>query len=150
MSGTTQEPFAGLVTAGVQIVKVINMIAATVGNPNGQLAGQAGSASEAPDIVWDSTNAQLWICIVTGSSATAKWVNFLQGSTGGDASPLVVTAASGETLPLAQWLTAAGLALILSSLPQATTPGAIPIVNHRSLPVGSLYMDHGLLCQVQP
>ena len=155
MSGTAQEPFAGLRTAGGQIVKVMSMIAAAAGNPKGQLAGQAGSASEAPDIIWDSTTAQLWVCTVTGSRETAKWANLLQGVAQGDVaqgdvSLLTVTAAGGTTLTLAQWLTAAGLAAILNSLPHATTSGGIPIVNERSLPVGSLYMDHGLLCQVQP
>lgn len=43
------------------------------GNPNGQLAGTAGSATIPASVAWDYTNDILYVCTTTGSSSTAVW-----------------------------------------------------------------------------
>lgn len=43
------------------------------GNPNGFVAGTAGSASIPASAVWDYTNKILYICTQTGTAATAIW-----------------------------------------------------------------------------
>ena len=46
------------------------------GNPNGHVAGTAGSpGGPPPTVCWDSTDGEWWICTTTGSTATAVWVN---------------------------------------------------------------------------
>ncbi len=49
------------------------------GNPNGHVAGNAGTAGGAqgivPDILWDSTNNVIWACTTSGPATTAVWVN---------------------------------------------------------------------------
>ena len=46
------------------------------GNPNGNVAGWAGSSGSIPSVpslVWDTVDAVLWICTVSGTSSTAQW-----------------------------------------------------------------------------
>jgi hypothetical protein len=43
------------------------------GNPNGQLAGTAGSATVAASVAWDYVNDILYVCTTTGTSTTAVW-----------------------------------------------------------------------------
>lgn len=43
------------------------------GNPNGSVAGTAGSAGVMPTEYWDFTNNILYICTTTGSTTTAVW-----------------------------------------------------------------------------
>jgi hypothetical protein len=43
------------------------------GNPNGQLAGTAGSATVPASVAWDYTNDILYVCTTTGTSTTAVW-----------------------------------------------------------------------------
>lgn len=43
------------------------------GNPNGNVAGTAGSGSIPSDAVWDTTNNILYICTTTGVAAAAVW-----------------------------------------------------------------------------
>lgn len=43
------------------------------GNPNGSVAGTAGSGSVLADAIYDITNNILYICTTTGSSSTAVW-----------------------------------------------------------------------------
>ena len=46
------------------------------GNPNGNVAGNAGTAgSLPPDLVWDTTNGEWWICTTSGVGASAVWFN---------------------------------------------------------------------------
>ena len=45
------------------------------GNPNGFVAGTAGSANNPPSMVWDYTNGALYACVVTGTTSTALWNN---------------------------------------------------------------------------
>ena len=76
MSFSNQQPWAGVAGApdGVVVVRTMNLITIIQGSPHGVLAGQSGSASVPPDIVWDWVNKCLWVC--TGSSAdptTAIW-----------------------------------------------------------------------------
>lgn len=50
------------------------------GNPNGQLAGTAGSVNTNASIAWDYTNAILYICTTTGDATGAVWTNPVSGS----------------------------------------------------------------------
>jgi hypothetical protein len=43
------------------------------GNPNGSVAGTAGSAGVPASVYWDSTNNILYVATQTGSSSTAVW-----------------------------------------------------------------------------
>lgn len=43
------------------------------GNPNGQLAGTAGSVNTNASIAWDYANNLLYVCITSGNAATAVW-----------------------------------------------------------------------------
>ena len=43
------------------------------GNPNGQLAGTAGSATIPASVAWDYVNDILYVCTTTGTSTTAVW-----------------------------------------------------------------------------
>lgn len=43
------------------------------GNPNGSVAGTAGSSGVLPTEYWDYTNNVLYICTTTGSTTTAAW-----------------------------------------------------------------------------
>lgn len=43
------------------------------GNPNGGLAGTAGSATIPASVAWDFTNDILYVCTATGTSSTAVW-----------------------------------------------------------------------------
>lgn len=43
------------------------------GNPNGNLAGTAGSGTVKADVVWDRTNGVLYVCTTTGDASTAVW-----------------------------------------------------------------------------
>ena len=76
MSDTNQQPFAGIAgsPSGIVLVKTANFMILTSGSPVGVIAGQSGNASTPPDMVWDYTNAVLWICTVSGSTpATTTW-----------------------------------------------------------------------------
>ena len=70
MSDTNQQPFAGIAgsPSGIVLVKTANFMILTSGSPVGVIAGQSGNASTPPDMVWDYTNAVLWICTVSGST----------------------------------------------------------------------------------
>jgi hypothetical protein len=57
------------------------------GNPNGAVAGTAGSVNRPPDTIWDYTNGILYICTTTGTTVTAVWTNVV---------------ASGSPLPVPQ------------------------------------------------
>lgn len=43
------------------------------GNPNGVLAGSAGSATIKASVAWDYTNDILYVCTTTGTASTAVW-----------------------------------------------------------------------------
>lgn len=61
-------------------VQVIN------GNPNGQLAGTAGTFGGLPSsMAWDATNNILYVCTTSGSSVSAVWTAVNAGS----ATPIV-------------------------------------------------------------
>lgn len=49
------------------------VILAVNGNPNGQLAGTAGSVNTRASIAYDYTNSALYVCTTTGTSSTAVW-----------------------------------------------------------------------------
>ena len=44
------------------------------GDPNGQLAGTAGSSGVQPSVAWDYQNQIWFVCRTTGNAATAVWV----------------------------------------------------------------------------
>lgn len=50
------------------------------GNPNGVIAGTAGSSGVMPDVYWDYTNSILYICTTTGTAVTAVWTALNQAS----------------------------------------------------------------------
>ena len=54
--------------------------AAVNGNPNGQLAGTAGSVNTNASLAWDYTNGILYVCTTTGNAAGAVWTNPVSGS----------------------------------------------------------------------
>ncbi len=43
------------------------------GNPNGHVAGTAGSSGVLPTECWDYANSVLYVCTTTGNAATAVW-----------------------------------------------------------------------------
>jgi hypothetical protein len=43
------------------------------GNPNGNVSGAAASGNLPPSTVWDSANNLLYVCIASGTTATAQW-----------------------------------------------------------------------------
>lgn len=43
------------------------------GNPNGNVAGTAGSGAILSSVVWDRSNNLLYVCTTTGSAMTAVW-----------------------------------------------------------------------------
>src|SRR3989304_10545818 len=43
------------------------------GNPNGFVAGTAGTGAIQSDMIWDRTNSVLYICTVSGVAASAVW-----------------------------------------------------------------------------
>lgn len=43
------------------------------GNPNGNVAGTAGSGSIQSDVLWDRTNSILYVCTTSGVAASAVW-----------------------------------------------------------------------------
>lgn len=54
-------------------VSTIAQVQGTNGNPNGQLAGTAGSAGIPASMDWDYTNDILYVCTTTGNAASAVW-----------------------------------------------------------------------------
>ncbi len=69
---------ANLVTEIGQALKVYlgaNIGATYAGNPNGHVAGNAGvDGVSFPTLLWDTTNNLLWVCVTTGTTATAVWI----------------------------------------------------------------------------
>lgn len=46
------------------------------GNPNGNVAGTAGTPGGSPsDAIFDTSNTLVWICTTTGTAGTAVWTN---------------------------------------------------------------------------
>lgn len=53
------------------------------GNPNGNVAGNAGtSISLTNSMLWDTTNKILWLCTTSGTASTAVWTQIASTSTG--------------------------------------------------------------------
>ena len=73
MSFTNQLPFAGIAGApyGVVVVKTANFMTLLQGNPNGIIAGQSGTSSVPPDMVWDWFGKNLWVCTQSGGTPAA-------------------------------------------------------------------------------
>ena len=51
------------------------MVEPVVGDPNGQLAGTAGSVNTNTSLAWDTTNNILYACITGGDNTHAVWIN---------------------------------------------------------------------------
>ncbi len=45
------------------------------GNPNGHVAGTAAVGNFPPTFLWDTTNQDLWTCVLSGNSTLAQWVS---------------------------------------------------------------------------
>ena len=73
------------------------------GNPNGNVAGTAGSGTTPSSVVWDRTNNVLYVCTTTGVAAAAVWTvaNAGGGSTAwtADISPAQITASQNNYDP---------------------------------------------------
>jgi hypothetical protein len=61
-----------LITAGT--TNSFGQVTQYAGNPNGNVAGYAATASNAPSQVWDTTNNLMWVCVTSGPAATAGWL----------------------------------------------------------------------------
>lgn len=51
------------------------------GNPNGFVAGTAGSSSLAASVIWDYQNLVLYVCTATGNAASAVWLAVTSNTT---------------------------------------------------------------------
>lgn len=61
-------------TGGPAFAQAVN------GNPDGQLAGTAGSINTNASLAFDYTNNTFYICTTTGTTSTAVWTNPVSGS----------------------------------------------------------------------
>lgn len=71
----TADPVSSSDFASFPITKVY------AGNPNGFVAGTAGSAGVLPTMVWDFTDSVLYVCTTTGVAAAAVWVSINASAT---------------------------------------------------------------------
>lgn len=66
-----------LYSDGANVVYCNNGLAALIqivaGDPNGQLAGQAGAVNKNASMAYDTTNNAFYICTTTGTTSTAVW-----------------------------------------------------------------------------
>lgn len=68
------------------------------GNPNGNVAGIAGTAGGSPsDVIYDTTNGIVWVCTTTGTAGTAVWTNTSASLTGAVSMTGVLSPASFST-----------------------------------------------------
>lgn len=69
------------------------------GNPNGNVAGTAGSGTIPSSVVWDRTNDILYVCTTSGNAASAVWTQVTAAFTGSISFTSVITptALSGNT-----------------------------------------------------
>lgn len=51
----------------------VAQLAVYAGNPNGHVAGTAGSGSTPSSVVWDTADNILYVCTTTGTAITAAW-----------------------------------------------------------------------------
>lgn len=98
------------------------------GNPNGHVAGVAGTAgSVAPSTVWDTVDRIFWVCITTGNAGAAVWQadSGTNGSTNycglatGTANAIVLTPA----VPIAAYTPGLAVSFIVAT----TNTGAVTI-----------------------
>jgi hypothetical protein len=94
-----------------------------MGNPNGAVAGNAGTAGASfPNVVFDGLNKIWWVCTTTGTASTAVWTSigasniggFYCGTSTGTANAQVITPPSAMQAFNAQngsirWIVGAGL-----------------------------------------
>ena len=68
-----------LYSDGTNVVYCNNGLAALIqivaGDPNGQLAGQAGSVNKNASMAYDQTNNAFYVCTTTGTASTAVWTS---------------------------------------------------------------------------
>lgn len=84
---------AANVTAAIQVYP---------GNPNGNLAGNQGTpGGSGASMAWDSTNNLLYICITTGTAATAVWTSSAASLAGAVVMSGIITPASLSGSPAA-------------------------------------------------
>lgn len=68
------------------------------GNPNGNVAGTAGTVGGSPaDAIFDTTNGIIWICTTTGTAGTTVWTNVSAALSGAVSFTGVLSPASFST-----------------------------------------------------
>lgn len=55
------------------LINTSNMVTYN-GNPNGFVAGQAATPNSPPTMCWDYLNLAEWVCVQSGTAATARWI----------------------------------------------------------------------------
>jgi hypothetical protein len=94
-----------LITAGT--LSGLGQIITYAGNPNGNVAGNAGSGVIPPSFAWDSTDGLFYICTSTGTAATAQWVACAPlnspGFTGAPTAPTPSTGDNSTKLATTAW-----------------------------------------------
>lgn len=78
-----QAPKINLATEVSGVLSPVNLPPASAsfltfsGNPNGHVAGTAGTNSAPPTMCWDLVDDLWWTCVTTGSTSTAVWASSL-------------------------------------------------------------------------
>lgn len=89
------------------------------GDPNGQLAGTAGSSGVQPSVAWDYQNRIWYVCSATGTAATAVWV-----ALNAQAATTIVVPPQGYLTPTP------GTAIITADAISSTSIGYEPLVGN--------------------
>lgn len=103
--------------------------AAYNGNPNGNVAGTAGSSGVLPSMVWDYTNGLLYACTTTGTSSTAVWTAINAEET----SPAITPPQGRLTLTSATPILAAGVSAGTAVYYTPYTGNKVPIYDGTSM-----------------
>lgn len=88
------------------------------GNPNGNVAGTAGTTTTNADSVWDYANSILYVCTTSGTASTAVWTALNAG-----AATSIIPTPQGRLTP-----TAGGNPVIASEVTAATAVYYTPYV----------------------
>jgi hypothetical protein len=66
-------PLANLPGSSAAANGGLSVVYEFAGNPNGNVAGVQASSTTPPDMCWDRTNNNLYVCTTTGNAAAAVW-----------------------------------------------------------------------------
>ncbi|MGF7131897.1 hypothetical protein P3T40_003380 [Paraburkholderia sp. EB58] len=112
-------------TASTAVWSRNSLLPVYAGNPNGHVAGTAGTAGGAsPSMIWDTTEATLWICTASGTTTTAVWSrNSLMQVYAGNPNGVVAGLAgvAGGASPSMIWDTSESVLWICTTAGTATT-----------------------------